>query len=151
MLQWPKFGWFPPLSNICSYAIATCTFVTKTHFSLINRNDPLIHCCLTTHRFIYCVYFRLDTMKILNGVILLNKQDLGINLKLEVLVWIYINSLWPSDAIWWQGSRSTLVHVMAWCLAAPSHYLNQCWLIINKVQWCSSEGNLAWGITAISH
>ena len=25
------------------------------------------------------------------------------------------NSLWPSDAIWRQGSRSTLVQVMAWC------------------------------------
>ena len=24
---------------------------------------------------------------------------------------------------------------------APSHYLNQCWLIISKVQWHASEGN----------
>ena len=23
----------------------------------------------------------------------------------------------------------------------PSHYLNQCWLIISKIQWHSSEGN----------
>ena len=51
----------------------------------------------------------------------------------------FINSLWPSDAIWRQGSRLTLVQVMACCLTAPSHYLNQCWLIITKVQWCSSE------------
>ena len=42
-----------------------------------------------------------------------------------------------------QGSRSTLVQVMACSLTAPSHYLNQCWLIITKVQWCSSEGNFA--------
>ena len=28
-----------------------------------------------------------------------------------------------------QGSRSTLAQVMACCLMAPSHYLNQCWLI----------------------
>ena len=62
-----------------------------------------------------------------------------------------INSLWPSEAIWWQGSRSTLVHIMACCLKAPSHYLNQCWLIITKVQWCSSEGNFAWDNTAINH
>ena len=34
-----------------------------------------------------------------------------------------INSLWPTDAIWWQGSRSTLVQVIACCLMAPSHYL----------------------------
>ena len=50
-------------------------------------------------------------------------------------------SLWPSDAIWPQGSRSTLVQVMACCLTATSHYLNQCWLVITKVHWCSSEGN----------
>ena len=29
---------------------------------------------------------------------------------------------------------------MAWCLTAPSHYLNQCWLIISKVPRHSSEG-----------
>ena len=43
------------------------------------------------------------------------------------------NSLWPSDTIWWYRSGSTLAQVMAWCLTAPSHYLNQCWLIISKV------------------
>ena len=62
-----------------------------------------------------------------------------------------INSLWPRDAIWWQGSTSTLVQVMACCLTAPSHYLIQCWLIITEAHWCSSEGNFAWDITAISH
>ena len=41
---------------------------------------------------------------------------------------IGFSSLWPSDAIWWQ-SGSTLAQVMACCLTAPSHYLNQCWLI----------------------
>ena len=34
---------------------------------------------------------------------------------------------------------STLVQVMACCLTAPSHYLNQCWLIISTVLWHSSE------------
>ena len=35
----------------------------------------------------------------------------------------WVNLLGPSDAIWcW---RSTLVQVMACCLTAPSHYLNQ--------------------------
>ena len=62
-----------------------------------------------------------------------------------------LNSLWPSDAIWRQGSRSTLVQVMACCLTAPSHYLNQCWLVITKVQWCSSGSNFAWDIRGISH
>ena len=42
-------------------------------------------------------------------------------------------SLWPSDVIWRQGSSSTLAQVMACCLTAPSHYLNQCWLRISEV------------------
>ena len=37
----------------------------------------------------------------------------------------------PNDGIWWQRSGSALVQVMAWCLMAPSDYLNQYWLIIN--------------------
>ena len=56
-------------------------------------------------------------------------------------IWL-INSLWPNDAIWRHKSRSTLAQVMACCLTAPSHYLNQCWLIFSKVQWHSVEGNL---------
>ena len=44
------------------------------------------------------------------------------------------NSLWPSDIIWWQRSGSILAQVMACCLMATSHYLNQYWLIIEEVQ-----------------
>ena len=36
------------------------------------------------------------------------------------------NTLRPSDAIWRHRSGSTLAQVMACCLTAPSHYLNQC-------------------------
>ena len=49
--------------------------------------------------------------------------------------WVLINSLGPSDAIWWQRSGSTFAQVMACCLTAPSHYLNQCWLIKSKALW----------------
>ena len=38
-------------------------------------------------------------------------------------------TLWLGDAIWWHRSGSTLVQVIACCLTAPSHYLNQCRLI----------------------
>ena len=61
------------------------------------------------------------------------------------------NSLWPGDAIWSHGTRSTLAQVMACCLTAPSHYLNQCWLIIPKVHWHSYEGNLTLDALAINH
>ena len=55
------------------------------------------------------------------------------------LIGQWVNSLWPSDAVWQQRPGSTLAQVMACCLTAPSHYLNQCWLIISKVFWHSSE------------
>ena len=46
---------------------------------------------------------------------------------------------WPSDAIWQHRTGSTQVQVMACCLTAPSHYLIQCWLVINIGPWHSSE------------
>ena len=45
------------------------------------------------------------------------------------------STLWPSYSIWHQRSWSTLLQVMAWFLMAPSHHLNQCWLIISEVLW----------------
>ena len=62
-----------------------------------------------------------------------------------------VNSLRPSDAIWRHRTMSTLAQVMACCLTAPSHYLNQCWLIISKVHWYSYEGNLTQDTLAINH
>ena len=53
--------------------------------------------------------------------------------------WLY--SLWLSDAIWRHRSGSTLAHVMAWCLVAPSHYLNQYCLTIKDVLWYSLKSN----------
>ena len=62
-----------------------------------------------------------------------------------------INSLGPSDTIWRQRSGSTLARLMACCLTAPNHYLNQCWLIISKVEWHSSEGKFTRDTSAINH
>ena len=44
----------------------------------------------------------------------------------------WFNSLWSGNAIWRQGSGSTLTQ----CLMAPSHYLKQCWFLRH-----SHEGN----------
>ena len=52
-----------------------------------------------------------------------------------------LNRLTHCDTIWRNRSGSTLAQVMACCLTAPSHYLNQCWLIISKVQRHSRDGN----------
>ena len=51
--------------------------------------------------------------------------------------------LWPCNAIWWHTSGSTLDQVMACCLMAPSHYLNQCWHISKGVLWYSPENNFS--------
>ena len=67
------------------------------------------------------------------------------------MAWTNINSLRPSDAIWGQRSGSTLAQLMACCLMAPSHYLNQCWLITSKVLWHSSEGNFIRDTSATIH
>ena len=62
-----------------------------------------------------------------------------------------VNSLGPSDAIWRCRSGSTLARVMACCLTASSHYLNQCWQIISKVHTHSYRGNLTLDALAINH
>ena len=63
----------------------------------------------------------------------------------------YINTLWPSDTIWRQRSGSTLAQVMACCLTAPSHYLDQSWLIICEVQWHSYQFNFTRDASTINH
>ena len=59
----------------------------------------------------------------------------------EKTFFFLMNLLWPSDARWWHGTGSILVQVMAWCLTAPSQYLNQCWLLICEVLWHSPESD----------
>ena len=65
------------------------------------------------------------------------------NLCRLIEIYIFLNSLRPSDAIWRQWFWTTLAQVMACCLTAPSHYLNQCWLIIRGVLWHTSESSFA--------
>ena len=52
---------------------------------------------------------------------------------------VMFNSLLPSDGhhhgICHQRTWSTLVTVTVHCRMLPSHYLNQCWLIISESHW----------------
>ena len=52
-----------------------------------------------------------------------------------------------SDAVWRHRTGSTLAQVMTCCLTAPSHCLNQCWLLTAEVLWHSPESNF----TASAH
>ena len=52
-----------------------------------------------------------------------------------------LNSLWPIGAIWWYRTWLTLVQGMTHCLMAPSHCLNQYWLIMRGILWHSLLGS----------
>ena len=41
-------------------------------------------------------------------------------------------------------SGLTLVQVVAWCLTAPCHFLNKCWLSLSDVLWYLSLGQIYW-------
>ena len=84
-------------------------------------------------------------------VVLNENVSIWIKISLKLVPKGTINSFRPSDAIWRHRSGSTLAQVMASCLTAPSHYLSQCWLIISKIQWHSSEGNFVRGTYLSPH
>ena len=66
---------------------------------------------------------------------------------LVLIIVVFFNSSWISDAIWRHRSGLTLAQLMACCLTAPSHYLNQCWLIISGVKRVISLEIQQWWIT----
>ena len=68
------------------------------------------------------------------------QQSLVVIDRRAILSWSF-NSLWSKDVIWRHRSGSILVQVMSCCLVAPSHYLNQCWLILKGDMWPSPESN----------
>ena len=84
---------------------------------------------------------------VINGLICYFQSTTSVNVHVLIIIWqryevvFFFNSLWTNDAIWLHISGSTLAQVMACCLTAPSHYLNQCWLITSKIQLHSSDGN----------
>ena len=52
-----------------------------------------------------------------------------------ILMYSYWSHVITLINTWWHRSASTLALVMAWCQTAQSHYLNQYWVIITKIQW----------------
>ena len=59
----------------------------------------------------------------------------------KMYAWKSLTHLCPNDIIWRHRNGPTLAQVIACCLMAPNHYLNQCWFIISEVQLQSPEGN----------
>ena len=76
----------------------------------------------------------------------------------------WVKSEWPSDTIRRHRTEPifvplygkvtpgpTLVQITACCLTAPSHYLNQYWLIINDIPWQSPQGDFTRGASVINY
>ena len=139
-----------------SMTTAVATTPHSKYFIFLKHTQPLTHWSLEQTKIasyncpIPCLIWEvkrnemhvIDTWQITNYWLIKDKLSSDASSQnLWLILMKLINSLWPSDAIWWHISGSTLAQVMACCLAAPSHYLNQCWLIISKVQWYSLEGN----------
>ena len=73
--------------------------------------------------------------------------DLGwyrVHYDISVMCWGCFRSLYSQRG-------PTLAQVIPCCLTAPSHYQNQCWLIISKVQWQWSQYNVTWDTSGIRY
>ena len=98
-------------SNICAHILVSCKMndAVLLSFKLYNR--------------LFVEYY---VIKFIKNVLWIWNRDIP----------ILDNFLWPPSCglltPYWD--KSILAQLMAWC-----HHLNQCWLIISKVQWHSSE------------
>ena len=135
---WLKFLWtFFPMAQLTliqhSFRWRLDKDPATSHYLDQQWPNLLMHKCATESQWVHtALHYNLST----SWISLVNKY-----VSPESLMTCYqamivdINSLWPSNTIWRQRSGSILAQVMACCLMAPSHYLNQYRLIISKVQW----------------
>ena len=58
-----------------------------------------------------------------------------------ICTWFLGSTLTRGGPVTSYGSWLTSSHIMACCLTVPSHYLNECWILIREARWHSSESN----------
>ena len=98
-------------------------------------------CCLTAaSHYQNQSWFTTRTPQLV-GFCLLSMKSSSINSRVmfKWILKISPNHCGPSDVILQQRSWPPLVQVMACCFMAPSHNLNQCWLMTNKAPWHSPK------------
>ena len=155
-------GWYfevhlRKIPTICPCTGSEITYHLKSTLVSNGANVSLLFCNAFDHwvgkmnKFCNQYPFSLTTVSINVGHLWIFMVDHnGVTMSLRIYT-LTLNSSGRSDAIWRHRSGSTLAQVMACCLTVSSHYLIQCWLIITKVQWCSSEGNLLLYLSYHSH
>ena len=60
--------------------------------------------------------------------------------EIRYVMWRLPNVLIPHSVMELAEHQLNMLKVMACCVTAPGHYLNQCWLISSEIQWYF-EGN----------
>ena len=86
-----------------------------------------------------CIIMNCRLLYLIGNVTLIGVSELDLYDRIGTKLSLTHFSLY-GEAIWRDRYETTLAQVMACCLTAPSHYLNQCWLIIKDhegVQWQS--------------
>ena len=144
ILTWSTYSVLTPhMCTVASTPPAVNTYLPSwlaTRLTTYNRRKNVSHTCLNIgghfdETLIHCSlaipYRRVSARKTNSSALVMESCLYCIN-----------------PTIWWHRFGSTLAQVMACCLMAPSHYLNQYWLINSKVQWQSSEGNFKWNTSA---
>ena len=132
------------LKKFCKHAVFVPIFGCQTKW--LTWNFPT-----QTFRFYIWQSWRVDIFSRRLMEILQSCTEQEISYGQDVVFLYFVNSLWPSDAIWRHISGTTLAQVRACCLTAPSHYLNHCLFIFKGVFGPSPRLKAIWyGLLKIS-
>ena len=109
----------------------------------LHQFTSIAHFCTVSHWKGIHLYFYLVKIQIFYYMIIIISWSCLKNIVLKMSAILpqsqHVNSLWSSDAIRRQKSVLALAQILARCLAAPSHYLNQCRMVISGVVWYSYQ------------
>ena len=115
--------WFPIGTSNCAHPMfRLILFGIASRITLIQMK----HTCSQSVQLEWIMWIRLS------GILNITNTHWQPSKRQEINNCITFLPLWPSDSIWHHRTWSTLVQVMTCCLTAPSHYMNQCWLIISE-------------------
>ena len=111
----------PPMRYTLEYN-AYVLGVPFTHNNYRHGMKELFHSCKKVKNTLHAFYQIQCPGAVSNVSSIIDRSEV---VELNAFFWKK-KSLRPSGALWRQRSGSTLAQVMAFCMTAPSHYLNQC-------------------------
>ena len=146
--QWVNYWW-------CSHRRHSYCFVLFSYFSY-DRCRDFCQQTLGCISYILCISYIYMYIYAFKTIAIIITRSSSIIIKIidtqcavrEILL-SFVSLLLPLSALSLLLSSISTIHlgqhwhlVMACCLTATSHYLNECWLIIGEVRWQSPERNV---------